>query len=184
MSSTVLFCKKAGAWEVKPLRPDTMEINRNKTVAFSGHRTSKIDIGTAHLCTQIFHTIRDLYEKYGYDTFISGMSIGFDTLAALAVLDLQAIYPDVKLVAAVPFMGHELNYSCEDKETYDEIVAQCTDIMIVSECFSYSAYFERNDYMLSNCSTLVCYFNGSAGSAKYTVEKAHQEGLHVINLYP
>lgn len=160
-----------------------MEINRNKTVAFSGHRTSKIDIGTADLCSNIFYTIRDLYENHGYDTFISGMAIGFDTLAALAVLDLQVIHPDVKLVAAVPFMGQELRYSCDDKETYSEILAQCNEVCLLSDYYHAGVYHRRNDFMVANCSTLVCYFNGSEGGTKYTVEKAEREGRRVINLY-
>ena len=101
-----------------------MKIYKEKTVCFTGYRTSKI-LRTSNnpnlfqkISTDIENNVLTLYEQ-GYDTFISGMSEGFDMISAEVVLKLRVTYPDIKLIAVIPFMGQELSYSMQDKKMYD-----------------------------------------------------------------
>ena len=101
-----------------------MKIYKEKIVCFTGYRTSKI-LRTSNnpnllqkISTDIENNVLTLYEQ-GYDTFISGMSEGFDMISAEVVLKLRVTYPDIKLIAVIPFMGQELSYSMQDKKMYD-----------------------------------------------------------------
>ena len=49
-------------------------IKREKTVAFSGHRSLGKDFNKLALCNEIIRLI-----ETGYDTFLVGMAVGFDT---------------------------------------------------------------------------------------------------------
>ena len=69
-----------------------------QTCCFSGHR---------HLPKQQILHIHNLLVKrilklihIGVNTFICGGALGFDTLAALAVLKIRSIYPHIQLILA------------------------------------------------------------------------------------
>lgn len=99
-----------------------MEINREKTVSFTGYRTHKILRSTnepdiiKRLSEKKEQTIKSLIDQ-GYTTFLSGMAEGFDMLAAEAVLRIRIKRPEIKLIVVIPFQGQELEYTLLDRET-------------------------------------------------------------------
>ena len=71
-----------------------------QTCCFSGHRhLPKKDILHIHnlLVKHILKT-----DFYWREKFICGGALGFDTLAALAVLKIRSIYPHIQLILALP----------------------------------------------------------------------------------
>ena len=75
-------------------------VSKEKTVAFSGHRTNRIAKFTAdreklfrEVAFDTFAAIESYCIKKGYDTFLSGMCEGFDLIAAEEVLNLKKRYP-------------------------------------------------------------------------------------------
>ncbi|MCS3208355.1 hypothetical protein NXX20_08035 [Bacteroides stercoris] len=71
-------------------------VSKEKTVAFSGHRTNRIAKFTAdreklfrEVAFDTFAAIESYCIKKGYDTFLSGMCEGFDLIAAEEVLNLK-----------------------------------------------------------------------------------------------
>ena len=127
-------------------------------------------------------TLRELYSR-GARTFYSGMAEGFDLLAARAVLDLQCQYPDVQLIAAVPFRGHGRLSSAVVQREYEQILRAANRVEVLSEEYSRECFLRRDDYMVERAATVVAWFDGRAGGTAYTVARARSLGCEVINLY-
>ena len=161
---------------------------KEKSVSFTGYRTSKI-LKTSPISNLLEHIKGDLYltiaqlNKEGYNTFLTGMSEGFDLLAAKAVLEFKQNRPDIHLIAVVPFEGQELGYSDEDKATYKLIYDSADSVVYTSQHYFKGAFFKRNDYLLDNCATVVCYYNGQRGGTMYTHNRALKRALPIINIF-
>src|SRR5699024_9745945 len=54
----------------------------------------------------------------GYDTFISGGALGFDTVAFLSVKNLKKKYPYIQNILAIPFENQPIKWSQKDKNLY------------------------------------------------------------------
>lgn len=162
------------------------EINRARSVAFSGHRSFKIAEGmcsfeqtTARLCDEL----RALLNQ-GYNTFYTGMSEGFDLVAAECVMRLKSEFSDVRLVAVIPFASQSRRYTGCVAQSYSDVLAAADQRVILSGEYHAGCFHERNNYMIDNSSVLVCFYNGAAGGTKYTVERARRTGCEIINIEP
>lgn len=166
-----------------------MRLERQKAVAFSGYRASKMADGLqdaelkAKMQEQLCETINRLLDK-GYDTFLTGMADGFDLMAGEMVLRVKTQRPDTKLVAVMPFAGQSKKYSSSDAQIFDNVLSQADLTFILADHFSRYAFLVRNDFLVDNSSVLVCYFTGLAGGTKYTYDRAVKRGLEIINIAP
>ncbi|MFI3292847.1 MAG: SLOG family protein [Rikenellaceae bacterium] len=157
------------------------------SVAFSGYRTSKILHSSSDsqiissIENKLLYTIETLYHR-GARLFISGGSTGFDTLAAFAVLKSKSTRCDISLTLALPFEGHDAQFSPRQKANFRTIANGADQIIYVSQQYHDRAYLDRNKYMLRNSSTLVCYFDGQRGGTMYTTNRALNMGHEIINL--
>ena len=87
-------------------------VTKEKTVAFSGHRTNRIAKFTAdreklfrEVAFDTFVAIESYCIKKGYDTFLSGMCEGFDLIAAEEVLNLKKEIPAYPSEMRCPLQG-------------------------------------------------------------------------------
>ena len=103
--------------------------------------------------------IRELC-SIGYDTFVTGASIGFEMSAAKSILKIKEIYPDIKLILVVAYRGEELvGYSVEEKQTYKLIYDNALSVVYPTPEFKgYEAsenIVTKDAYLLSHCSKIV-----------------------------
>ena len=168
-----------------------MEIAKEKTIAFTGNRTLTSEDGRSHneLRIPILNLLMKMLEKEyienGITTFISGMALGFDTLAAVVVRELKRKYPKIQFIAAVPFIGQEEKYPPQDKKLYKQLLNAADYTIVVSgKGFSNQAYHDRNDFLIENASKMYAYHNGKPRSGTgSTIRKALKQGVMVVNLY-
>jgi len=92
-----------------------------KICIFTGHR--ELPASTGPLYDALLRHITALYDD-GCTDFVSGGAMGFDLLAAEAVLALRPLYPDMRLVMILPCLGQERAYSAADKERYRALLDQ------------------------------------------------------------
>lgn len=158
-------------------------IMNNRSVAISGYRNSKLALCdlSGNLSGRVFEAVGALCDE-GYDTFYCGMADGFDLMVAQAVVRVKASRSDVRLIAAIPFPTHRNGFSGEDLVLYDELLDCCDERVTVSSKASKLAFLARNDFMLSRCSTLLCYYNGLSGGTRYTVRQAAKLSIRVVNI--
>lgn len=155
------------------------KILKNQTCCFTGHRniTGSVFILKLRLRRAIISLI-----KKGVIYFGSGGAIGFDTLAALTVLELKKHYPQIKLIMILPCRNQELKWSEKDKKQYYNILERCDKKTYVSEHYYRGCMHKRNRYLVDNSRYCIAYLNQGTGGTFYTVNYAIDNHIEVINL--
>lgn len=164
--------------------------HREKTVAFSGHRTNRIARFSTdreklfrNVAFDTFVAIESDCIKKGYDTFLSGMCEGFDLIAAEEVLNLKKDYPHIRLKCVVPFKGQARRYTQADKRRYDAILAQADEVIALQEGYTEGCFLRRNDYLLENSAFLMVYYDAVAvGGTFYTLKRAVEQKKKFMNV--
>lgn len=144
--------------------------------AFSGHRILGKDFN---------HGILDIVVRNlvmgGTKNFYCGMAMGFDLAAAESVLYL-AKTNDINLIACVPCLGQEENFSENNKQRYRRILKDCKEVRLLSEDYYKGCMFARDRYMVDNCDVLVTYQRRKKGGTFYTANYARKKGIGIIEL--
>ena len=152
---------------------------RERTVCFSGHRKI-LPEQQDKVARQLKKTIVELAND-GYQFFGAGGALGFDTLAAQAVLDLKSDLPQIKLILVLPCLSQADRWSLNDKEIYDDIKKRADKIVYTSREYTRGCMHKRNRHLVDNSSVCVCYLREVTGGTAYTVEYAKSKNLRVIN---
>mgnify|MGYP003231485076 CR=1 FL=1 len=165
------ICKKA-----------CLEFLKKHSVCFTGHRTLRSNISS--LYQDILAEI-DFFYEMGYRFFFCGGAVGFDMLAAEAVLKYKEQHSDVILVMAVPFKNQDNKYIQADKQRYAALLKDADFHIMFSESYYDRCYLDRNDFMLKHSNALIAYWDGkTVGGTSYTFRKAVSVKSFVIhNLY-
>lgn len=145
-----------------------------KSCAFTGHRELDVSFQPENLWTAVESVIQDGVEK-----FYCGMAVGFDLLAAEAVLFLKKRYPQITLTACIPFQKQEKYYSDTDKARYARVLKDADERIIFAEEYTKDAPLKRNRYMAEQADALIAYCKKSKGGSAYTVryfKKVKPEG--------
>ena len=157
-----------------------MNIPKEKTACFTGHRVIDPSLQDTVL-TNTKRVIAALYKK-GYRCFIAGGAIGFDTIAANAVLSARDYYGDIRLELYLPCKGQDAKWSNEQKEEYQRILSLCDEYKFISEVYTPGCMHERNRAMVEASSACVAYIKQDRGGSAYTVDFARKNGLACFNV--
>jgi uncharacterized phage-like protein YoqJ len=151
------------------------------TVCFTGHRPDKLGgynesnpIMTS-VRKRLTHEIRRLLLA-GNRTFITGMALGIDQLAADIVLELKAGgISNIRLIAAVPFIGQERMWPPTSQRKFHEILAKCDEVVHVCEA-GYAAWKmqKRNEWMVDHAEIVIAVWDGTAGGTGNCVKYAER----------
>lgn len=154
---------------------------KENTCCFTGHRTNDLPKNTKSLYQALYRAIDELI-KQGVTNFIAGGATGFDTMAALAVIDFKQQNRKIKLTLYLPCKGQESNRSRLEKEIYYFIYSQADEVVFISEQYSGGCMHKRNRAMVDNSIYCIAYLNKEKGGTFYTVSYARNQGLRIINL--
>ena len=100
------------------------------SVCFTGHRTINPNKQQA-VKEKLNSTIIELYNQ-GHRTFLCGMAIGFDLLAAEILIELKETCKDIYIVACIPFIGQESRFSPTDQERYNKVINSVDSKVIIA----------------------------------------------------
>lgn len=180
---------RSGA-EVLPPRPKTArekaaelarmtEAEKRKTrCCFTGHRPQKlrrpVDDIKVDLENEILAAIRE-----GYTTFITGMACGTDIWAGKIVVRLRDRFPDLKLIAAIPFPDFTESWDMEWQEKYESLISAADLVKVVSPEFSEGAYQARNQWMVDHCARIIAVYDGKPGGTRNTIDYARKSRVQV-----
>ncbi len=153
---------------------------KSKTVCFTGHRIIP-ENERETILKKLEDTLVDLAEM-GYENFIAGGALGFDTLAEEKIIKLKNKYPKIRLVLALPCMEQTKRWTQSEKIKYEEIKRQADEIVYTSENYSRGCMFKRNRYMVDRSGVCVCYLTKESGGTAYTVKYAKSQDLIIISL--
>lgn len=153
---------------------------RDKTCCFTGHRN--IPPGQAPLLLRALRKELTTLIKQGYRYFGAGGALGFDTLAAQAVLQLKSDYPQIKLILVLPCLSQADQWEDADKSVYEAIKRQADKVVYTSKEYTRDCMHKRNRHLIDHSSLCIAYLTAASGGTAYTVSYAKKQNIPVINL--
>ncbi len=147
-----------------------------KTVAFSGHRTYR-----GESTDSLNRVLRELYAR-GFRYFMTGMAVGFDLEAAETVLAMREEYPDIRLIAVVPFEGQQRRFPAMGRIRFGRVLSSADEVLTLAPEFYTGCYAARNNYLTEHAAVLVSWYDSSSGGTAYTIRQAELRGIEIINL--
>ena len=149
---------------------------KEKTCAFSGHRILSGNFNE----NELKNVVNGLIAK-DFDTFLVGMALGFDT-ACFKVLEDVRKKNDIKIIACVPCRDQYKFFNKKQKAEYGRMIDSANEVVYLSENYYDGCMFERNKFMVDNCSVLVSYLNFNRGGTYQTVKYAVENNVKIIYL--
>ncbi len=144
--------------------------DKEKTCAFTGHRPEKLDISEKRakqlLCSAIQNAVND-----GYRTFITGLAKGVDIWCGEIVLEFKNIYPEIKLICALPYP--------EFSKNAPHLIEKADFVHTVSDKFFINTYQKRNEWMVDNSSLLIALTSGAKGGTQNTIKYAEKKNVKI-----
>ena len=118
----------------------------------------------------------------GFTDFLCGGAMGFDLLAAEAVLALRPAIPSLRLLMVLPCRGQERAYSAADKVRY-RTVLDCADLVrYTAEAYYKGCMLARDRVMAEAADFCLCYLTRSTGGTAYTVRQCALRDVPIRNL--
>ena len=154
-------------------------MNYPKICCFTGHRHISYE-NTVMLTQKLRRLILTLAED-GVTIFRAGGAIGFDTLAALCVLE-QRDALGLRLELILPCHNQTRGWSERDKNYYNHILESCDSYRYISDVYTDSCMLERNRHLVNGSNVCIAYLTQNRGGTLFTVNYAQKNGVKVINL--
>ncbi len=155
-------------------------IQKEQTCCFSGHRI----ISSAHRADMDAMLDKQIQKQMneGICNFITGGALGFDTLAAEAVLRLKNDFPHIRLILALPCEDQTRGWALTDKIRYEEIMLQADEVHYLSKTYTNTCMMRRNRFMVNNSSCCIFYLTRMQSGTYKTVEYAIEQGIKLCNI--
>ena len=118
----------------------------------------------------------------GFTEFYTGGALGFNTLAAEAVLRLQKCDSSVSLHLALPGRDQAEGWNELQLARYRAILERASSVWYAAECCSPGSMRRRNRYLVDHTSRCVAYLRRMRGGTLYTVNYALDQQIEVDNL--
>lgn len=158
-----------------------MNIDRKSACCFTGHRV--IPTGKAEeLRRRVKDGILYLCENMNITTYYAGGALGFDTLAAEAVIEYRKERPNIRLVIVMPCRDQSARWNMADKLRYERIKNAANEVICLSEQYHRDCMLERNRYLIDHSRVCICYLTKQTGGTAYTVKYARENGLRIFNI--
>ncbi len=149
------------------------------TCAFTGHRDIPRE-QYENFSEGIRREIYALYQK-GVRHFITGGAMGFDMIAAVTVINLKSVLPDISLSLAIPCPDHFSKWKRIDKALLAAVRSRADSETVVSAEYDRECMYRRNRYMVDNSAYLISYCVKKSGGTHYTEKYAKEKGLNIIH---
>ncbi len=159
-----------------------------KKCCFSGYRPSKMpfkfdenDIDFQIFEKRLYTTLEALIDD-DCRIFYSGMAMGFDIVAAKAVLYFREKFKDIKLICAIPFENQELSFDFYWKNLYYDILQKSDEVKVLCKEYHNGCYQNRNKFMVDNSDYVVTWYDGKKGGTRNTLKYAESKNRFIINI--
>ena len=147
---------------------------------FTGHRGIPSEELRELYCE--LERVLDILIRSGVTHFRTGGALGFDTLAALTVIDKRKNDPRLTLELCVPCESQTDGWSEEDVAIYKYIRSEADKVTVLHENYVKGCMYERNRYMVDGSHYCVAYCTRQRGGSAYTVNYARSKGVKVVDL--
>lgn len=133
-------------------------------------------------------TIEECY-KYATQNekliLITGMALGVDTVFWEVAAKLRKSNKNIKIEAAVPFVGQEKKWTHESQKQYKQMLSESDKVTIVSEGgFATYKMMTRNRYMVNKSDIIIAVICKETGGTAQCVKYAKEHNKVVIEINP
>lgn len=153
---------------------------KSQTCCFTGHRN--IAPYTPDTVFEQMKAIVTLLVSKGFKYFGTGGALGFDTIAAQAVLSVKETHPEVKLILVLPCENQTKYWKQQDIDVYNNIKLRADKVKVLAPHYYNGCMQKRNRHLVDCSSACICFMTKHEGGTTYTVEYAKQKGLYLINV--
>lgn len=157
-----------------------MEYSPDTCACFTGHR-AMTDEELKRSALLVSEQIKRLYPK-GIKNYYAGGALGFDLAAAVTVLNMKRLYPDITLNLALPCPGYQSKWKRSEIELFDRVRSRADSEIFLSDSYHKGCMHIRNKYMVDNSVVCIAYMTKREGGTYNTVTYALKKGLEVVNL--
>ena len=157
------------------------EIVRVETVCFTGHRS--IPEERAILIPRALDTIISGLIAMGAKNFRLGGAVGFDTIAALSVLEAKEKHPHIKLDLILPCRDQTDKWDEYNVTAYNYILSRADSVSYVCDKYRRGCMYERNRRLVDGSDMVIAYLERTSGGSAYTYRYAKEKGVEIINIY-
>ena len=151
-----------------------------KICCFSGHRDLSPETDDI-VFINVMNTIERLYDE-GFRIFRTGGAVGFDRVAADAVLALRQKHSDVKLHVYIPCLDQNKYFSESENQHYLAQMRSADKVLCMRESYTNGCMHERNRALVDGSDALVCFLRTNSGGTAYTVNYAIENQKRLIRL--
>ena len=138
---------------------------KSQTCCFTGHRN--IAPYTPDTVFEQTRSIVTLIVSKGFKYFGTGGALGFDTLAAQIVIELNKKYPQIKLIMVLHCKNQDKYWKENDVKIYNDIKSKADKIVYTSETYSKDCMLKRNRHLVDNSNYCICYLHQSTGGTAH-----------------
>lgn len=142
------------------------------TTAFFGHGNAPSDLEP-----RIEQAVIQLMEENENIAFLVGTHGRFDAMARSVLKRLAPQYPNMKYRIVLAYMPIKKEDEVDRFEGLPTMLPEGIENVPKKYAISY-----RNDFMVKECDTVICYITHDWGGAAQFVEKARRKGKLIINL--
>lgn len=118
----------------------------------------------------------------GFTDFLSGGAMGFDLLAAEAVLELRPILPDIRLLMVLPCDNQDRAYPPGDKARYRTALEQADLVRYTAHTYYKGCMLARDRVLAEAADYCLCWLTRSTGGTAYTVRQCALRDVPIRNL--
>lgn len=152
----------------------------NWICCFTGHRN--IDGVTMQELSVLLDDVLDRLIAAGVTTFRTGGAIGFDTLAALKVLERRAVCPSLSLELYLPCRNQADGWGERNREYYEYVLKNADRVEYLFDYYVKGCMLARNRRLVEGSQFCIGYCMTEHGGSAYTLDYAKKKGVRVINL--
>lgn len=158
-------------------------------IAITGHRPNKLPNYSYDLRSPKWQALQRKYKTFfktnNCTEVITGMALGVDQCAALAVIELKSEGYDIKLHAAIPCRNQEKIWPKQSQELYHAILSKADIIKIVTDSEYTPVCMQiRNIYMVDHADQVLAVWDGTAGGTKNCIDYAKKKQKTITIIQP
>lgn len=151
---------------------------REQTGCFTGHRRVPPELRD-ELYRRLTETVDQLAVE-GVRYFGTGGALGFDELAAQAVLACRNQNPAIRLIVVLPCPEWDRRWPDTDRRRYAALLEQADKVVTVSPAYDAGCMHHRNRYLVDHSDVCIGWGTGETGGTAYTMHYAEKQGLRII----
>ena len=162
---------------------DNAEDWRQHSCCFTGHRILSTEERAA-IDENLRPLLRDLIENEGISCFLAGGALGFDTIAALTVLELKEDFPHIRLKLILPCADQDSKWRPSQRKLYRDIIARADYVEYIAAAYLPGCMQARNRALVEQSSVCVCALRHQAQNSgtEFTVSLAEAQGRTLYNV--